>query len=277
VSIGPDWKVSAGQTQLDYTFKSWEIKGYVFEGVTLKGSVAAVASVKVEPNIAAIASSIGSTGGAAAGGGAAGGGAAGGGGGALAAADVILDVAIPAALALVAIGTIVGVADMFVQKANLSNLNAALNASIGPLRSGLYEGLAGHAASGSGDMYKAGYDIGHQAYQTALDKYVADLVKQRGFPPTPDEWPDIQHDAEVGAKKAVATWKGLHEIEDRIRAGLWHKWADENNGALTFLSHAQEACQSCFGVPNEPPDGPHMIYWAKKSSFNHVPGFWSID
>jgi hypothetical protein len=256
VKIESGWKVSAGQLEFNYTFKSIEIKAYLFENVTVKGAVQATAIVKAEPDYAGIAKTVlkdaAETGG---------------GEGALAAADAALDVAIPLALAGVAIGTVLGVADMFARKAKMDDIKATLYPAIRDLRAGLYAGLSGQAASGSTEMYKGGYDLGHQAYQTAMDKVVGDLVKQRGFPPTPDELKDIQHEAEVQARKAIAAWAGVKQIEDRLRWGFFNKWVDENHGYFTFVDAAQDAVLTCFGIGMEPVTGEHMKVWADVSQY----------
>jgi len=174
--------------------------------------------------------------------------------------EAAFEAAITAGLAAVAVGTVLGVVDMFVQHANLKNMGAELAAAIRDIRGGLYDGLANRSASGSGDLYKAGYDIGKQGYQNAVNKIVASGTTL----PPPDE---IQAEAEAAAKKAAATWSGLREIEDKLRWGAFKKWVDENHGLGTFVADAQAAVQMCWGGPPEPENGEHMKYWVDRSLF----------
>jgi hypothetical protein len=41
---------------------------------------------------------------------------------------------------------------------------------------------------------------------------------------------------------------------------------EDNHGYTTFKGAAQDAVLSCFGIPNEPSNGPHMSYWVERSS-----------
>jgi hypothetical protein len=180
------------------------------------------------------------------------------GGGALGVADVALDALIPAALAAVAIGTVAGVIDVFVQQVNLDNLKAGLATAIISLRTGIYDGLSGGAAAGSDALYQQGWNLGHQAYQQAIDK-----IAQRADLPPPDE---IKAEAQDAAKKAMRSWPAWAQIEDHLRWAFFKKWVDENHGLGTFEGDARLAVQWCFGVVNEDANGPHMKYWADKSS-----------
>jgi hypothetical protein len=181
----------------------------------------------------------------------------GGGTSALATAGAILDVAIPAALGAVAVGTVLGVANMFVQKANMDDMNKGLGDAIRGLRSGLYDGLANAPSAGGNELYAEGYKLGNGAYMAA----VAKLAQLPELPP-PDE---IAASAREAAKKAAGTWKGLATVEDALRWGYFNKWVNQNHGLATFKGDAQQAVLFCFGVANEPSTGPHMKVWVEKS------------
>lgn len=181
----------------------------------------------------------------------------GGGAGGLATAGAILDVAIPAALAAVAIGTVFGVADMFARKAAMADMGASLAEGIRGLRGGLYDGLANRPNAGGNELYAQGWQIGNGAYMAA----VAKLAQLPELPP-PDE---IAEAAQAAAKKSVAAWRGFNEVEDRLRWGFFNRWVDENHGPTTFRGHAQAAVQMCWGGPPEASDGPHMKVWVARS------------
>ena len=173
-------------------------------------------------------------------------------------AAAVIEVAIPAALAAVAVGTALGVANMFIQKANMDDMKSGLAAAIRDFRGGLYDGLANATGSGSGELYTQGRALGSDAYQKAGAAFMAKMDR----PPLPDEAPLIRE----AASKAVTRWSGWGQIENTLRWGFFNRWVDQNHGLGTFKGDAQQAVLWCFGVANEPSTGPHMKVWVEKSS-----------
>ena len=176
-------------------------------------------------------------------------------------AAAILDVAIPAALALVAIGTIAAVADAFVQRSQNKDMRVGVNTARASLMGGLNAGLSGADSAGGDALYAKGWEFGHQAYTAAIAK----LMRQPDLPP-PDE---ITAAARNAARKAVGAWKGVAAIDHEIRWAYFRNWVENNHGVTTFMGAAHDAVLSCFGIPMEPITGEHMSYWAGKSELPH--------
>ena len=174
-------------------------------------------------------------------------------------AAAILDVAIPAALILVAVGTVAGVADAFVQRSQNIDMRVGINTARASLFAGLYAGLANGANAGTDELYKKGWEIGNQAYLSAVQQV---YTKMKDNLPPPD---DIAEAARDAAKKAAAKWNGANAIDLEIRWAFFRNWCEHNHGMLTFQGAAQDAVLSCFGIPNEPESGEHMQYWRARS------------
>jgi hypothetical protein len=169
----------------------------------------------------------------------------------------LLEIAIPAALAAVAIGTIAGVADMFVQRANLNALRESVGNAYRSMGSGLRDGLSGGDPKGSDELYMKFYGFGINAYRAA----VAKAFQAKELPP-PDE---IAEAARRAADKAVHSWPGLRQAQNEIQWAFFRAWVEQNHGLGTLEPDAQLAISTIWGGPPESPSGEHMKYWASKS------------
>jgi hypothetical protein len=173
------------------------------------------------------------------------------------------DAVVGGALAAVAIGTVLGVASMFVNKVAKDKILGACADAIIDLNKGVRAGLAGEAKGGS-EMFQAGWDIGDRARQTAVAKLNAELAKPGAEVLLPDEFAERLR---VAADKAVRSWPAQRQLDGQIRDLFWHRWADENHGIGTTLGDAKVIVSNIYRT-DEDEKGPHMIYWSKQSFFN---------
>jgi hypothetical protein len=183
--------------------------------------------------------------------------AAGGGAGEAVLAVVSFDTIMATALAAVAVGTVFGVIDMFVKKADIDHIKQSLYPALNNLNAGVYDGLANRTGSGSGDAYQAGLSLGQQAWRAAA----SEMSKQPDLPP-PDE---MQQQIADAAKKAMAHWSAWHDIDQHMRDAYFDRWLDEHHGVTTFQGDVQDAISAIYGGGPEPITGPHMQKWAAMS------------
>jgi hypothetical protein len=192
-------------------------------------------------------------------------------GGEVAATIISFDALIAASLGAVAVGTVLGVAGMFVAKVEKDKILHACSTALIDLNHGVRAGLAGEPNSGS-DMFQAGWSIGDTAHQDAIAKINAELAKPGAEVLLPEEFTAR---VKAAADKAVKSWGAWGELDGKIRDMFWHRWADESHGISTTLGDAKVIVSNIYGA-DEDEKGLHMIYWSKQSFFNNKPGFWSV-
>jgi hypothetical protein len=209
VKVGDNWKVSGGALQGDYVFKSVEVSGYPFETVKFKGSIQVAATVKLQPNYAAIGASLGEAGGTIA-------------AGARAVAafitfDGLIALGFVAGGVLVVVGGIKGIVD----GAEIRALSGIVEKTANALTQGFVAGVKG-SPNNAGSIGQPGYDMGVKAFAEARAnalKKVADA--------TDDEIHEVVGDVIKGKEGRI-----YELVKPTAQQAVWEAWASTKTGWL---------------------------------------------
>jgi hypothetical protein len=224
VKIEGDWKVTGGALQGDYVFKAITIPIFSFEGAKFKGTAQAVASVKAQPNYAAIAASLGEAGGTAAAAGRA------------IAVFITFDGLI--ALGFVAGGvlTVVGAIKALADAAEIRGLHGVVEQTASALTAGFIAGVKGLPNS-AGSIGQPGYDMGVKAFAEARGNVLKKVPDA-----TDEEIHEVVSDLVTGKEGRI------HElVKPTAQKAVWKAWASSKTGWMDNAENLKWGWVNIYG------------------------------